>query len=723
MATITVNSSYQPVSYSNWSKVISGTTYNFTLTTYAKLNGQNTDTKTSTIELKSVLTLKQPAYYVSVSSGTSVLNGTSKSFGSTTFNRGDTTLQTKTITITHNDDGTSPTQSVSASWTAAKTGNGSTSGSIKAPKMNLYPTIKTPYSFNATLESGNVVISNPRIDFNTDDSYASMNIYCAIFPANATEYESTTPYVSYRTLTSNEIRSGQFIFDDLSTSEKNGLAQASKYTNQLAVKYVLKTGTNKYSTMNANMNVSNVNPTFTTSYREQNGAVRTLLGEQPDTEITKVIKNASKVRLTVTASPKMYAEISNITLMHNNKDIQPISHSQNVYVFDVDVLSNTFKIMVIDSRGNGVNGTPPAYVDEQKTLINYTPININQAASIVRSTGLHKNNIVITFESPYTSTIDTYNNEYHVMYKLSSEQDYNDITELATVSGGKLFMTNVEIGNDDVIPYTESANVDLFISDKLGEDTETKTVLSAVSTFEAGKTDFQVNGDLFVADTNRQNIVNVLNTMMTENKVFDFKVLNITVDRDNPFPDIISNIGTLTKTTGFINYSYNSGEHVMIGYVYPTKNYGALICMSYNNNVFKIYTLNNGVYTSVPLISKARYIWQGYATSAQSSTTAVNVTNFSTTLTTYGGDIFVSVSAPFYQSGGTGNMRLYVDNVEKAVIIHSSSKDKVQIHGEAIVTGISAGSHTFRVTMQPQNNTFTCYIGTYVEKCFTIIEL
>ena len=513
MATITVNSSYQQVSYSNWSKVISGTTYNFTLTTYAKLNGQNTDTKTSTIELKSVLTLKQPAIYVSVSSGTSVLNGTSKSFGSTTFNRGDTTLQTKTITITHSDDGTSPTQSVSASWAATNTGNGSTSGSIKAPKMNLYPTIKTPYSFNATLENGNVVISNPRIDFNTDDSYASMNVYCAIFPASATEYESTTPYVSYRTLTSDEIRSGQFVFDDLSTTEKNGLAQASKYTNQLAVKYVLKTGTNKYSTMNANMDVSNVNPTFTTSYREQNGAVRTLLGEQPDTEITKVIKNASKVRLTVTAIPKMYAEISNITLMHNNKDIQPISHSGNVYVFDVDVLDNTFRIMVIDSRGNGVNGTPPAYVDEQKTLINYTPININQAASIVRSTGQHKNNIVITFESPYTSIIDTYNNEYHVKYKLSSSQTYIDITSLATVSDGKLFMTNVEIGNDDVIPYTESANVDLFISDKLGEDTETKTVLSAVSTFEAGKTDLQVNGDLFIANTNRQNAVNVLSTI------------------------------------------------------------------------------------------------------------------------------------------------------------------------------------------------------------------
>ena len=85
--------------------------------------------------------------------------------------------------------------------------------------------------------------------------------------------------------------------------------------------------------------------------------------------------------------------------------------------------------------------------------------------------------------------------------------------------------------------------------------------------------------------------------------------------------------------------------------------------------------------------------------------------------------MFVSVSAPFYQSNGTGNMHVYVDNVDKATIIRTNSKSNVQVHGEAIITGISAGSHTFKVSMQPQNSTYTCYIGTYVEKVFTIIEL
>ena len=96
--------------------------------------------------------------------------------------------------------------------------------------------------------------------------------------------------------------------------------------------------------------------------------------------------------------------------------------------------------------------------------------------------------------------------------------------------------------------------------------------------------------------------MNILNTMMTQNAVFDFKVLNITVDRNDPFPDIVDNIGTLTKTTGFINYSNNAGEHVMIGYLYPSKNYGALICLSYNYNVARVYTLNNSVYSKSSLL-------------------------------------------------------------------------------------------------------------------------
>ena len=139
-------------------------------------------------------------------------------------------------------------------------------------------------------------------------------------------------------------------------------------------------------------------------------------------------------------------------------------------------------------------------------------------------------------------------------------------------------------------------------------------------------------------------------------------------------------------------------------------------CLDVDGNIY-----SNGINVLNP--PKARYIWNGYEGTQQSSTTAANVTNFSTTLTTYGGDLFVSVSAPFYQSNGTGNMRVYVDNVEKATIIRTNSKSNVQVHGEAIITGISAGSHAFRVTMQPQNSSYTCYIGTYIEKVFTIIEL
>ena len=100
--------------------------------TYAKYNSQNIDNNTTTISLKTTYYLTQ---WISFSSGTSTLDGTSKSYGSTRFNAGETTLQEFTRTLNHNADGTSPTKNVATSWTATYGGGGSTSAQVVAPKI------------------------------------------------------------------------------------------------------------------------------------------------------------------------------------------------------------------------------------------------------------------------------------------------------------------------------------------------------------------------------------------------------------------------------------------------------------------------------------------------------------------------------------------------------------------------------------------------------------
>lgn len=116
-----------------------------------------------------------------------------------------------------------------------------------------------------------------------------------------------------------------------------------------------------------------------------------------------------------------------------------------------------------------------------------------------------------------------------------------------------------------------------------------------------------------------------------------------------------------------------------------------------------------------------------YNTSSEStSTSRKDVSNMSITLETHGGDLYVTCSLPFYNSGGTGNVRLYMDNVDKDYMIQSSNKTNgVQITGNRILKNVPAGTHTFKLSMAPQNTggSYTAYVGNYCEKTFAVVEL
>lgn len=110
------------------------------LRTYAKYSSQSSSTNKTTYQIKSTYYASQ---WLSFSSGYNKLDGTTKNYGSTTFNAGETTLQELTRTLTHNNDGSSPTKSISNYWHATFGGDGTATGSIVAPKIARYFT-KTP---------------------------------------------------------------------------------------------------------------------------------------------------------------------------------------------------------------------------------------------------------------------------------------------------------------------------------------------------------------------------------------------------------------------------------------------------------------------------------------------------------------------------------------------------------------------------------------------------
>lgn len=107
------------------------------LRTYAKYNSQNTSTNKTTYSIKSTY---YSSLQVSFSSGSNTLDGTTKNYGYSTFT-GEVLLQELTRTLTHNEDGTSPTKTIVNSWTATFGGNGTVTSQITVPKINRLSTI------------------------------------------------------------------------------------------------------------------------------------------------------------------------------------------------------------------------------------------------------------------------------------------------------------------------------------------------------------------------------------------------------------------------------------------------------------------------------------------------------------------------------------------------------------------------------------------------------
>lgn len=107
------------------------------LRTYAKYNSQNTSTNKTTYSIKSTY---YSSLQVSFSSGSNTLDGTTKSYGYSTFT-GEVLLQELTRTLTHNEDGSSPTKTIVNSWTATFGGNGTVTSQITVPKINRLSTI------------------------------------------------------------------------------------------------------------------------------------------------------------------------------------------------------------------------------------------------------------------------------------------------------------------------------------------------------------------------------------------------------------------------------------------------------------------------------------------------------------------------------------------------------------------------------------------------------
>lgn len=570
---------------------------------YGKYNSQSSTNNTTSYSIQQRYYVSNSWTSVSFDSATGVVDGTSKKYTSrTTMNRGETVIQTINRTITHNEDGSTPTKTISQSWTASFGGGGSGSASITFPniiRMSI-PTLNQPSTNNPLFTLGSTVrlYTNRPVNTYTHTLYMNINGNPVLIGSDITDYvDIETNLLAnqiYQAYPNNNRITGTFTLYTYNGETLAGSANCDYLT------YI-------YST-----------PTFNVAYKDTNGTTTTITNNNQ-----QIIQNKSTLQINITnASITDYAGGLSSVSVNINGEVRTESISgttgvsKNINWGTVNLSQNTnATITLTDSRGNSATQTMPITMLEWQTPT--ADITLNRQQNF------------------YTETDITVDANY------SSLDSKNSIT---------------------ITYYTKKS------------------------------TDANYGAGTVIQD-------NTLSTFNADNTyAWDVKI------------EVADRLGTNT-------YYRQIGVGIPIMFIDRNNRSIGVNCFPSGNNTLEV----NGVNVVNP--SKARYTWNNFASTEQTSTVPVTINDMSTTLTTYGGDLFVSISLPFYQSGGTGNIKIYVDNVEKATVIHTNSTSAIQVHGEAIITGISAGSHTIHASMQPQSSSYTCKIGTYKTKQFTIIEL
>ena len=456
--------------------------------TYAKYSSQSKENNKTYYDLKTTYTTGQNT--LSTSSASNNLDGSVKNYGYTTFYKGETTLQEVSREITHNQDGTSPTKNVYTSWTASFGGSGNASADIVFPRIQRYPQITSVTNFT---DEG-----NPTMTFTTISGFANARYYACL---SLTGYTEDVPYREI------SIEDGSYTFE-LTEQERETLRNATPTSNTLNVIYFLRTTVNEnnyYSSATGVMTIINGNPTFTYTLEETNAKVISALGTDVADDI---VQDVSQVLIDVSPTALKGSSIAEVRLINrSSEDVKNVILNQSPYSSTINCIGNIFQIIVTDTRGNSSN------VLITKNLIAYKKIKIN-SFSFERDNPT-SSDIILNLDSVYKQTTGVSNTPV-VKWKLD-EGSYTTIPSSNYVidsTNDKLTINNYELSN--ALVYTSSGKFYILIEDLFTSDSNNVDVTKGIPTFDYGEHDLQVNGDLYIADTDRENAINVKNGLIQE---------------------------------------------------------------------------------------------------------------------------------------------------------------------------------------------------------------
>lgn len=396
-------------------------------------------------------------------------------------------IGTKSTTVTHNNDGTksvSYSASVDTPWSL---GDASLSGTLTLPKINRLATVTSASNFTDE--------ENPTLSFSN--------------PAGFTVYPYLNFYDNNNNLVYQLYRNSKSITSpytwNITSEERSALWRATNKQQTYKVNVGVDTynGTTKLGNNSKAQTMTYVNaePSQSTVFTEINPKVIDVLG---NSNADTIIQNVSQLKLVSTPTVKKSATVSKILFEHNNLSIED-KESPYEYVFTV--INSKFKVTIVDSRGYSI---PTEYT---KSIIEYIPIDITQYS--FKRYNPTSSDIVFNATIKYKQT--TFKNTTNVptiKWKVGEQGTLNTISSsdyTIDTTNDTITITNLVLSN--VLSYQNSEKMYLYANDLLTQDTENMLVTKGIPTFDAGEHDFQINGDLFVADTNRQNPVNILDAI------------------------------------------------------------------------------------------------------------------------------------------------------------------------------------------------------------------
>lgn len=229
---------------------------------------------------------------------------------------------------------------------------------------------------------------------------------------------------------------------------------------------------------------------------EQNQRVIDVVGEQ-----LIAVNYVSRIKSTATFLPTKDGVLKKISINGVESDTSPFTTTIKV---ETELPSTIFGVIasVEDTR------TLTAGAEKIYQLVDYRPVNINSYK--FKRENPTSDKIYLNADIRYWNVnVNGILNKVTISYSIDGET-YTDIPKsdyTIDSENKKITITNYEI--PDTLNYRDQGTYYLRVEDNFTSDEENELVTKGIPTMEKGKTVVQVNGDLILADEDRNNPLNI----------------------------------------------------------------------------------------------------------------------------------------------------------------------------------------------------------------------